>query len=340
MWRDTMFNSVNINSEIKIVRMGGGERLINEKYKDDLKHLIEIIDDKYPGIDSWFKKKVMPGLKEKERFAFLVFAKDKPVGSAIIKKSGSAKLCSLRILPEYRERGIGNLLFSLLARETRAYAGSVHFTAPLTTYQESIPFFDKLGFECLGEANRQYRLFDKEVFCTVNAKDLWMNVLKHLDDMIEQFTLLGNPIHPDLVMSLKPEYAKKMKEKKKSVEIRRKFSEKWRGAYALLYASAPLQEFFGEARIDDIVEDEPNEIWKLFGSDIGVEKNKFDEYCEGKEKVSALVLSEIDIYKQSILKVQLDFLLGKELKAPQNYCAIKEGTAWPTAVSLNYLLLA
>lgn len=340
MWRDIMFNSININSEVRIVRLGEGETLINEMYQDDLKQLIEMIDDKYPGIDIWFKKKVVPGLKEKHRFAYIVYVEGKPIGSAIAKKAGDTKLCSMRILPKYQERGIGSLLMSLIGREIRNYAGKLHFTAPLSMYQDNTSFFDKLGFKCLGEAHRQYRLFDKEIFCTVDSKLLWRNVLRNLENTIQQFTLVGNPSHPDLVISIRPEYASMIKENKKKVEIRRKFAKKWKGAYALLYASAPVQEFFGEAKIADVIEEKPEEIWKLFGPDMGSDKDAFYEYCEGTDRVSALVLSDIDIYKAGIFKDQVEFLLGKELKAPQSHCALEDDTIWPTAVLLNYLLLA
>ncbi len=340
MWKDIMFNSMNINSEIKIVKLGSGDKIINELYQKDLKQLVEMLDDDYPGIDIWYKRKVVPGLKDKERFAYLVYAKEKPVGLTIAKNVENSKLCSMRVLPEYQKKGMGYLLMSLVGRELRNFAGTVHFTAPQRIYNKNITFFDKLGFKCLGETDKQYRLFDKEILCTVGAKYLWNNILSNLDDTIQQFTLIGNPKHPDLVMSIKPEFANMIKERKKKIEIRRKFSKKWKNAYVMLYSTAPVQEFFGEAKISDIIEDEPNEIWKLFSSELGVDEKEYFEYCKGASKVNALVLSDINIYKYGILKQQLDFLLNEELKIPQSYSIIKEGTTWPTAISLSYLLLA
>ncbi|HUU29419.1 MAG TPA: hypothetical protein VM123_16575, partial [archaeon] len=192
----------------------------------------------------------------------------------------------------------------------------------------------------LGEAGTQYRLFDKELECIVDAKIFWKNILSNIENTIGKFTIIGNPSHPDLVVSIKPEFADKIKEKKKKVELRRKFSKKWKGAYAMLYASEPISEFFGEAKISDIIEDSPNEIWNLFGSELGVDKGQYYEYCRGIDKINALVLSDITMYKNGISKNRVEYLLNKELKAPQSYSVIKEGTAWPTAVSLNYLLLA
>jgi predicted transcriptional regulator/N-acetylglutamate synthase-like GNAT family acetyltransferase len=333
MWKD-----FHINSEIKIATLA--EEITNGMYQHDLKRLVEIVDDKYPGIDIWFKKKVLPGLKEKERFAYLVYHKNNPIGSAIIKKGEEAKLCSMRIAPEYEQKGIGSLLISLMGREIRNYAGKVHFTAPESTYIKYKSFFDNWGFKCTGQAGMQYRLFDKELFCEADAQELWKKVLQNLDKLFDQFTLVGNPQHPDIVMSIKPEYADEIKKKNKKVEIRRKFNKKWEGAYAMLYASRPAQEFFGEARISKVVEDSPKEIWGLFNSDLGVDKDKFFQYCYGVETVSALVLSDIEIFRSGILKSQIEFLINDELKPPQSYFGVKENTNWPTTALLSYLLLA
>lgn len=333
MWKD-----FNINSEIKIAKLT--EKITNEMYQHDLKRLVEIVDEKYPGIDIWFKKKVLPGLKEKERFAYLIYHKNQPVGSAIIKKGKETKLCSMRIAPEQQQKGIGGLIMSLMGREVRNYAGKIYFTAPESTYIEYKKFFDSWGFKCLGQAGIQYRLFDKELLCEADAQELWYKVIQNLDKLFDQFTLVGNPKHPDIVMSIKPEYAKEIKKKKKRVEVRRKFNKKWEGAYAMLYASNPAQEFFGEARINKVIEDSPKEIWRLFNSELGVDEKKFFQYCNGVEKVSALVFSDIEIFRNSILKSQVEILLNQELKAPQSYFGVKESTSWPTTALLNYLLLA
>jgi predicted transcriptional regulator len=333
MWKD-----FHVNSEIKIAKLA--EKITNEKYGNDLKRLVEIVDDKYPGIDKWFEKKVMPGLKEKERFAYLIYHKNQPIGSAIIRKGKDTKLCSMRIDPGHEYKGIGSLLMSLMGREIRSYADQIHFTIPESTYVKYKSFFDSWCFKCLGQAGIQYRLFDKEMLCMVNVNEFWNRVIQNLDKLFDQFTVVGNPKHPDLVISIKPEYADKIKSKRKKVEVRRKFNKKWEGAYAMLYASKPAQELFGEARISQVIENSPKEIWKLFNSDLGVDENSFFQYCYGVDRVSALVLSDIEIFRTGILKSQVEYLINEEIKVPQSYSGVKENTNWPTTALLNYLLLA
>lgn len=332
------FDTVSINPKVRVVKLENSLGI--ERYKDDLKLLVEFAEDYYPGIGGWYEKKVLPGLQEKERFAYIVYDEETPVGSAIIKKNDTAKLCSLRIDSDYRMDGLGSLLLSLLGREVRTFAGEVYFTAPAQVYEDNRPFFNKLGFIFLGKAHKQYRLFDDEVACSVDSITLWRNILANLPDLFERFTLVGNPKHPDIVISIKPEYAGKIKRKEKKVEVRRRFNKKWKGAYAMLYSSGTDQQFFGEAKISDVNEGSPSEIWKLYHSDIGVEKEDFDIYCKGVDKISALVLSEINIYKGGIFRKQVEQLLDKEITPPQSYCRVKEGTNWPTAVMLSHLLLA
>jgi hypothetical protein len=52
-------------------------------------------------------------------------------------------------------------------------------------------------------------------------------------------------------------------------------------------------------------------------------------YCYGVETVSALVLSDIEIFRSGILKSQIEFLINEELKPPQSYFGVKENTNWP-----------
>ncbi|HLP48042.1 MAG TPA: hypothetical protein VK469_19015 [Candidatus Kapabacteria bacterium] len=176
--------------------------------------------------------------------------------------------------------------------------------------------------------------------CTSDTKTLWNNVIQNLGHLFEPFSQDGNPIHPEIVLSIKPEYADKIKKRKKIVEVRRKFNKKWEGASAMLYASKPSQEFFGEARISRVIEDSPGEIWKLFKSDLGVHESMFFQYCQGTEKINALVLSDVEIFENGIQKNHIESLLNKSVIPPQSYARIIEGTNWSTTAFLNYLLLA
>lgn len=332
-----MFTQFRINKELKIVRFDG-DPLISEDYNKNLENIIVECEDLYPGIDIWFKKKVKPGLKNKDRVAFLVYHDERAIGAAVLRKGEDAKLCSMRILPDAQDKGIGSLLISLIAKEVRDKSKRIHFTAPSQVWTKWEQFFRSYGFQNNGPAAIQYRLFDEELACSADFKNLWKTVIHKLPAIIENFTLNGNTAHCDIVLSIRPEHAEKIISGKKKIEIRRKFSNKWKGASALLYASSPRREFVGEAEIGEIITGTPEKIWSDWQSEIGCSYDEFASYCKGAERVTALIFADVKPFKLPILQSQIQHLIQQDLKLPQSHCEVKKDTIWPTALSLSCLL--
>lgn len=332
-----MFEEFNLTRDLKIVRLV--KRIESKEYSyDDLKRLIEECEDLYPGIDIWFTKKVKTGLKSGERTALVVYHDNKPIAASILRKGQDAKLCSMRILSGEQNKGIGSLMLALIAAEIRKDTNHMHFTIPEGLWMEKHSFFEEYGFVNTGSSSVQYRLFEKELKCSANFYQVWTTVLKKLPFTVEKFTLNGNSSHYDLVISIKPKFATKIKLGSKKIEIRRKFSPKWKGASAILYASHPLREFFGEARIKDIIIDNPSTIWKDWKDEIGCTFEDFSNYCQGTTKIYALVFSDIRTFKIPILLSQIQHLIHRDLNPPQSHCEVKKKTMWPVALSLSCLL--
>ena len=179
-----MFTELNVNRNLRVIKFGGD--FIPPK--DSLRHLeqmVEECEDLYPGIDIWFKKKVMPDLREKNRVAFLVYNDFRPIGAAVLRKGDDTKLCSLRVLPEEQKKGLGHLLIALIANEVRNTASHVHFTAPSKLWFELEQFFKGYGFVNNGLAGVQYRLFDEELSCSADYKNIWSSVVNKLPSIIE-----------------------------------------------------------------------------------------------------------------------------------------------------------
>jgi hypothetical protein len=87
----------------------------SESTLNGFKEIVSEIEDIYPGIDKWFEKKVLPGIKNGTRFAYLIIHNNKVIGESIVKPGKNAKLCSLRIKPEYQNKSMGLLLFAKIA---------------------------------------------------------------------------------------------------------------------------------------------------------------------------------------------------------------------------------
>ncbi|WP_445219295.1 GNAT family N-acetyltransferase [Bradyrhizobium sp. Pa8] len=71
----------------------------------------------YPGIESWFRTKVVPGLRDESRVLFRVERHGQLVGIAIAKRyPEERKICTVRVAPQYFGRGIGVRLFDKALR--------------------------------------------------------------------------------------------------------------------------------------------------------------------------------------------------------------------------------
>jgi len=322
---------------IEITRFGGDFSPNPDKFKD-LKSLIEQCDDFYPGIDIWYKKKVLKGLEEKQRTAYILYEEKIPLGAAILRRGQRAKICSLRILPTAEKRGYGKILMALLARDMRRNAKWSHFTIPEHIWEERQKFFSDYGFEMLGVAGNQYRLFDQELFCKAPFLDIWMKVLKSLPALLNNISVNGIMLNYDLVMSIHSSYAKDIVTGKKRVEIRRRFSDKWIGSHALVYSTTPVNSFVGSFRIANVISDCPNEIWKVFSDEIGCDKTEYDHYTKGNNQVYAIIISDYYEFKQPMPRNQLAHIIDSDIKAPQSYSAFKRNSVFEEAISIGALL--
>ena len=137
---------------------------------------------------------------------------------------------------------------------------------------------------------------------------------------------------------MKPAYARDVMSGRKRVEIRRRFSNKWQGAIAMLYSSRPEAALVGELKIGKVVKKSPEEIWDEYRESVGCDKDSFLAYCTGSSSVFAIHLDEVRPFRDPILRSQLEHLIEEEIRPPQSYCEVKINTVWPAAITLSHLL--
>jgi predicted transcriptional regulator len=304
----------------------------------DLRNLIVANENMYPGIDKWFNKKVIPGLKTSERAAYVGYMDEKPVVSAVVRRGNHSKFCHLKINDKFQENNLGDIFFILMAFEVRDTAKEIHFTLPESLWEKKKAFFQSFGFIAAIPSGTQYRLFENELRCSASFSDVWSAVLEKLPKIANDFSIGEYTIQNNILMSVQPKYAKKILDGEKAVEIRRKFSIKWKGSKVNLYSSSPTKALVGEAIIDNIIVDKPQSIWENYNSNIGCTKDEFDKYTNSLKEIYAIFLNNIRIYKVNVPLTQVSHLLNKDLKPPQSYCNLKENKAWADAVSIAALL--
>lgn len=85
-----------------------------------------------------------------------------------------------------------------------------------------------------------------------------------------------------IVLAVRPQYAKKIFEGSKRVELRRiRPKQIKKGDLVLIYISSPIQSLAGAFKVDEIVEKNLLELWELVEDKAGITQKEFCEYYEG-----------------------------------------------------------
>jgi predicted transcriptional regulator len=302
-----------------------------------LKDLITMNELMYPNIERWFAAKVVPGLKSSERIAYVAYEDERPIACAVLKLGDRAKICHLRIHEDFRDQDLGQIFFTQMIFEIRHGAREVHFTLPESLWSLKSGFFESFGFSNPTKASRQYRQGDTELFCSTAVSTAWSFLREKLPELSAKFSVGKFSLGSKLLMSVKPRYAERLFAGAKLVEIRKRFSKKWVGCRAVLYASHPVSALVGEATINSVTIGQPNEIWSRFESTIGCSWPEFQAYATSRQAVCAIELSNVLPYLAPVPLDQISSLLNQELRPPQSYCEVKDGV-WANAVSIATLL--
>ena len=121
-----------------------------------------------------------------------------------------------------------------------------------------------------------------------------------------------------VILSIKPKYAHKILEGKKTYELRKNIFKNSEIKTVLIYASAPISKIIGEFQIDNIVHLELEELWNTVKEKAEVDRDFFDEYFETKAKGYAIRIKDVKKYKNSI-----DISEKYGIKAPQSFAYVK-----------------
>jgi len=308
---------------------------------DSLKTLIHHLhshEDHYPGIGHWVKEKVIPGLKTGERVGFVGFRDESPVLAAVLKSGSRTKFCHLSIQEGFRGDGLGEIMFSLMAMEVRNTAQEIHFTLPEGLWEREQGFFRSFGFEQAVLAPNQYRLFEDEFRCSAPFADVWNSVVARIPTLLASTSITGFDMTSGVILSVREPHARAIIEGRKTVELRRRFSDSWAGSRASIYSSGGLGCLLGEVTIEEVFQSRPDEIWCRFEDGIGCSRDEFDHYVGERPRLSVLRLVDPTPYEAPIPLSQLSYLLGQPIRPPQSYQAVSSSNSWGQALSLAALL--
>lgn len=304
-----------------------------------LKEFVSKNEDKYPGIDGWFARRVVPGLQSGERKAYIVLDGGRSVAAAILKLGESAKLCHLRIEDGYQDASLGQILLIQMAFDLLSDAKEVHFTLPESLWAVRREFFSSFGFLKAEKTTLRYRRDEDELFCSSPIERLYSAVLKKIPQVLRRLRLGRYPDQPDLLMSVKPKFAEKIMNGSKSIEIRRQFSGRWANHDVAFYASQPMGALIGKATVNSVTRGRPDDLWSRFEGQIGCSRPEFDAYVSDADEVTAIEFKNVCAYDNSVALNRLKDLLREKLAPPQSYFGVSsvKNRIWLNAIYLANL---
>jgi len=306
-----------------------------------LQNLILENEEMYPNISEWYSSKVLPGLKTCQRMAYLAFENQTPVAAAVLKLGEHAKFCHVRIVDGFRNFSLGQMIFTQMAFHARQLKSvkDIHFTLPESLWTEKQEFFASFGFTAAMRAPKQYRHGEEELYCSAPIAEVWANAKQRLH-LLERFSPGGYANDDKLLMSVGAKHAERIFNGEKRIEIRRKFSRKWRGRQVVVYGTQPIGAFMGELKISQVIIGTPSEIWDRFGERVGCSHEEFSSYVGNSNQIYALELSDINPYLAPVAISQVSYLIDEDLRPPQSFLEVKMNSShpWGRAISVIGLL--
>lgn len=123
-----------------------------------------------------------------------------------------------------------------------------------------------------------------------------------------------------LIISVKPEYARKILKGKKTIELRKCAPKRvGKDDYILIYVTAPVKVLLGVYKIENIIKENPNTLWENFGKQTGITKQEYNDYYKENKNAFGIQLQEVkNLFKHSIKLDSLKNLIPGFMP-PQTY---------------------
>jgi predicted transcriptional regulator len=96
-----------------------------------------------------------------------------------------------------------------------------------------------------------------------------------------------------LFLSVRPKYAERILEGRKSVELRRTRPLVPEGAVLLIYVSSPVKALGAISSVQRVTSAQPDQLWQYVKDKAGLTRSEFDDYFAGAEEGFAIHLGTI-----------------------------------------------
>jgi predicted transcriptional regulator len=87
----------------------------------------------------------------------------------------------------------------------------------------------------------------------------------------------------EVILSIKPKYAKRIFNGTKKYEFRKRIFKKPNVDTIIVYATSPVKKLVGYFLIDDIIKTSPEKLWEMSKEKAGIAKQEFFSYFNERE---------------------------------------------------------
>lgn len=123
-----------------------------------------------------------------------------------------------------------------------------------------------------------------------------------------------------MLISIQPQYVKKILTGEKRWEFRRSWPKEPIGAL-LIYSTAPTKRIAAFIEVGEVVRASKSRLWEVGGKQGGISRRALFGYLDGKEQAACIELKRLIRFGDGIEPRQL---FGKDFHAPQSFRYLKD----------------
>jgi predicted transcriptional regulator len=133
---------------------------------------------------------------------------------------------------------------------------------------------------------------------------------------------MGFTAQRDLLLSIRPTHVQNIAKGRKTVELRRRFSENAEGATVLIYSTSPTRAIVGWATISAVVHLPLKVLWDKYGEAACVDRETFSTYFRGLKKGYAISLVNVHFFARAVEATHLKEKFG--FVPPQSFMYLRQ----------------
>ena len=276
---------------------------VNQSNVNDIKEMLNDLLEYYPNIFNWLNRKLNNNIILNDFRISILKSKSVSIGIIITQnKKNYVKVSTLYIKKPYRNQGYGTYFFKT---ELEYWERRKKHRFLITVSEKALKLCPYFRYFL-----NKFKFRESTILIDYYLKG--ENELIFIRESLQH----SRPI----LISIKPKYVELIKNKRKSVEIRKKILKQVsKGLKVYIYESSPSKMIVGYFFIDKILCGNPKKLWETLGLKIAISKQEFNKYCHNRETIFGIYINHLHLFNKGI---DIKYLKEKinNWYPPQNMC--------------------